>query len=255
MDSYQISTKEDLPFIFQLFEAENEVKSSIISLEDDMVQIDNKKKQLNVAFHNQSHLFRNLIFSGILALIVVMFFHLSYFSSLLLSIACFTAYDFYKKSKIKNSIANLELQIDNFFIKRNHIQNQLNALIEKNNKYTSVIPEQFRDSYSVLMLFNYLHYGQADNLKEAYQLLDLEYKHQEHMGILREHSNLLEENNQIAYQQLSQLQELNALQKQQLTAIRELAITARNIETTIEHTDKRVQGLEERFVPKYKRKS
>lgn len=255
MGSYQISTKEDLPFIFQLFEAENEVESSIIALEDAIAQIDNKKKQLNMAFHNQSHFFRNLIYSGILALLAVIFFHSSFFSSLLLSLACFIAYDFYKRKKIKNSITNLELQINNIFVKRKNIQNQLDALIEKNSKYTSKIPVQFRDSYSILMLFNYLHYGQADNLKEAYQLLDSEYKHQEHMGILKEHSNLLEENNQIAYQQLSQLQGINALQEQQLTTIRELAITARNIETTIEHTDKRVQGLEEHFVPKYKRKS
>lgn len=255
MEGYQDVIKEDLPFIFQLLESENEVITSIVALEDDMNQINNIKKQLNLEFHNQSHLIRNLIFSGIFSTIIVLFFHLSPLGSFLLSLASLMGYDFYKKDQIKKYMSDKETQFERICTKKINVQNQLGALVEKNAIYTNKIPEQFRDPNSVAMIFNYLYCGQADNLKEAYHLLDLEYKHQEHMGILREHSNLLEENNQIAYQQLNQLQGLTSLQEEQLTAIRELSITARNINSTLVQTDKRVEGLEERFVPKYKRKS
>ena len=255
MEGYQDVIKEDLPFIFQLLESENEVITSIVALEDDMTQINNIKKQLNLEFHNQSHLIRNLIFSGIFSTIIVLFFHLSPLGSFLLSLASLMGYDFYKKDQIKKYMSDKETQFERIYTKKINVQNQLGALVEKNAIYTNKIPEQFRDPNSVATLFNYLYCGQADNLKEAYHLLDLEYRHQEHMGILREHSNLLEENNQIAYQQLNQLQGLTSLQEQQLTAIRELSLTARNINSTLVQTDKRAEGLEERFVPKYKRKS
>lgn len=254
MNNYKVSRKEDLPFIFQLLEAENEVASSITLLENDINQINHQKKHLNVAFHNQSHLLRNIIFSVVFATIITVFFKINFFGSLLVGLVGFTAYDFYKKNTIKKRMDDIDLQVDTIFSKRNAIQNQLYNLVEENHTYTSQIPQKFRDTNSIVRLFNYLYYGQADNLKEAYHLLDSEYKHQEHMGILKKHSNLLEENNQIAYQQLSHIQGLTSLQEQQLTAMRELSDTARNMNITLEQTGKRVQGLEERFVPKYKRK-
>ena len=140
-------------------------------------------------------------------------------------------------------------------MKKNDVQNQLSVLVKKNSAYTNRIPEQFRDPGSVLMLFNYLYYGQADTLKEAYQLLDLEYKHQEQMGVLRENADLLKENNQVAYQQLNQLQGLSASPAEQLNSMKELSMTARDMKTTVNQNNSSLRGLEEEFVPKYKRKN
>jgi len=251
----QDTENKDLPYIFQLLESEDEVADSISSLEDDMTKIDNKKKRLNVDFYNQSHLVRNIIFALIFASALALLLHFSFFLGFLIGLIAFFGYDMYKKNVIKSRINNTENQMNEVISKKNDVQNQLSVLVKKNSAYTNRIPEQFRDPGSVLMLFNYLYYGQADTLKEAYQLLDLEYKHQEQMGVLRENADLLKENNQVAYQQLNQLQGLSASQAEQLNSMKELSMTARDMKTTVNQNNSSLRGLEEEFVPKYKRKN
>lgn len=248
-------TIEDLPYIFQLLQSENEVMISLEQLNDNINQINYHKKELNLEYLNQQHLIRNIVVSIFSASAITLFFHISFIRNFILIFSVLIIYQIYQRKQIKSQTNLAEQNLNHVISQKNEIQNQLNRLIQKNEKFTENIPEKFRNPNSIVDLFNLLHYGQADNLKEAYHLLDLEYRHQEHMGILRAQNSLLAENNQIAYQQLNHLQGLTALQEQQLTAIRELSTTARSINSTLEQTDKRVEGLENHFVPKYKRKS
>lgn len=255
MENYPETTSKDLPYIFQLLESEDKVVDSITSLEDDMNRIDNKKRKLNVDLIKQSHTVRDIILSVVLATILTLLFHFSFIVGFIIGLIIFVGYDFYKKNTIKSSINDSDLQIQKIDAKKNSVQDRLDELVQKNSKYTNKIPEKFRDSDSVLMLFNYLYYGQADNMKEAYNLLDLEYKHQEEMGILKENSDLLKENNQVAYQQLSELKGLSAAQEEQLNSMQELSATALDANVNLKHADNRLRGLENQFVPEYKRRN
>lgn len=255
MENYPETTSKDLPYIFQLLESEDKVVDSILSLEDDMNQIDKQKRKLNVDLFKQSHMVRDIVLSIVLGTVFALLFHFSFFIGFIIGLIIFIGYDYYKKNTIKDSIKDSDLQIQKIAAKKNSVQDKLNDLVQKNSQYTNMIPEKFRDADSVLMLFNYLYYGQADTMKEAYNLLDLEYKHQEEMGVLKENSQLLKENNQVAYQQLSKLQGLTEAQEAQLNSIQELSVTAHEANLNLKHSDNRLRGLEDRFVPEYKRRN
>lgn len=252
MSKNQNVSKEKLIYIFQVLEGEQKVGRTLASLDNTIKQMDNHNKSLNLKYNNQMNLLRNIIISVILAILFNLIFNLNFFIGFILVLVVLFAYGSYQKKKIKVQFDSGEEKLELILMQKRDIQKKLASLKAENEVFTHKIPEQFRNLNSITELYSLLYYGQADNLKEAYNLLEQKYRHDEQMGALKVQTAQIRDNNSVAYQQLNKIHELTEIERQKLTEIQGLADTALEIDRGLKQTDARVERMESDL--KYKRK-
>lgn len=274
MEQLVIKDEEALPFIYQILKKEDDIVDEIIEMETLIDDAYATQKYLAYQYHSKSNLLRNIVISVCVGF--VLHFFIGFFVPFVIVFGLLTVKNYLDKKSILESNSAYENNIQQYSYQLSAVKAKLNEIKSSNSQYTDRIPDMFRNTESIWQLYLILYQGFADNMKEAYKLLEERYRHNEQMGLLRENNAILSENNMIAKEQLSNLSAISENQQFQICQMNSLAdavnsmndslssmsgdlsnisSSADSIEKSANISEKRLRGVEETIVPRSKRRS
>ncbi|GKQ42112.1 hypothetical protein RD055328_00350 [Companilactobacillus sp. RD055328] len=247
--------EQQLPFIYQLISAEDHVYDEYQLIENEIEKLLSDEKRVRIERRGQKGLFFQLVIWFVVFFVLFANFGLIGFFMSLAILGGLLVWRKKKKEVYEEKIATITSAVNEYQVSKNKISQKLTQILNENEVYTSKIPEIFRDQQSIAELYSIIQTGQADNLKEAYSILEARYRHEEEMGVLRANAKAVSRSNQLAQNQLNEMKLQSDLQNQQLGQLQDLHLEAQQIRESAKSTDARMAGIEETFVPRHKRKN
>lgn len=244
-----------IPFIYQLISAEEEVIEEYNDLNRSINDIAIKREKINIKNNEHRGIIPYLGMAFIFSLVAQGTVNLPFLIILPLLIVAIVYFNKRRKKKFEENMALLNEQLEESQDNEVRMANTIGQQLAENEIYTNQIPEMFRNTQAIAELYAIMQTNQADNLKEAYNLLEARYRHNEVVGVLKDNNALISANNGLLQQQLRQMAIQDEVQRAQLSATRDISEQTRIIREKSEKLDARMAGVEETIVPNSRRRS